>query len=85
MPDAFRCPYCRAEYETKFVVCVRCGMNLKTGRHEEIAVGGDDEEDAEAGPSKARVAAVWVAVGRKVMGHWFLNRLMALMSIPLAN
>ncbi len=32
MPRASKCPECGSEYDTNVVICVRCGIDLRTGR-----------------------------------------------------
>jgi hypothetical protein len=49
------------EYDAPFVVCIHCGMNLRTRRVEKPEVTREEDDEENVGPSGSRRAAVWVA------------------------
>lgn len=67
------CPGCGQQYEKPFVICVNCGLNIKTGQRLALQVGGqttadDDADDIdnldetdERGPGVAWRALQWTA------------------------
>lgn len=54
MAGTRKCPHCGVSYEAEAVLCVRCGVDLRTGRHYEQKVELAEEDEPRISPP------VWV-------------------------